>query len=87
MVNDTFDTQTFAVYGSMSFDITEPNGISFALRYDEDREVTNNVPSPADGVLTNIDLTILAVAVYTQRTRLWAAHLGTRPLSTCRLYR
>jgi iron complex outermembrane receptor protein len=54
MVNDTFDTQTFAVYGSMSFDVTEALELSVALRYDsEKREVTNNVPSPADGALSN----------------------------------
>ena len=54
MVNDTFDTETFAVYGSMSYDLTEALELSVALRYDsEKREVTNNVPSPADGALTN----------------------------------
>ena len=54
MVNDTFDTETFAVYGSMSYDVTEALELSVALRYDsEKREVTNNVPSPADGALTN----------------------------------
>lgn len=54
MVNDTFDTQTIAMYGSISYDITEALELSVAVRYDsEKREVTNGVPSPADGALSS----------------------------------
>ena len=53
MVNDTFDTQTFAMFGSISYDVTEALELSVALRYDsEKREVSNGVPSPADGALS-----------------------------------
>ncbi len=54
MVNDTFDTTVMAVFGSINYDITEAVELSVALRYDsEERDVTNNVPSPADGALSN----------------------------------
>ena len=54
MVNDTFDTTVMAVFGSISYDITESVELSLALRYDEEeRDVTNNVPSPATGALTS----------------------------------
>lgn len=53
MVNDTFDTQTIAMFGSISYDVTETLELSVALRYDsEKREVSNGVPSPADGALS-----------------------------------
>ncbi len=54
MVNDTFDTTVMAAFGSISYDISEAVELSVALRYDqEERDVTNNVPSPADGALTS----------------------------------
>ena len=54
MVNDTFDTTVMAVFGSINYDLTEAVELSIALRYDsEERDVTNNVPSPADGALSN----------------------------------
>lgn len=54
MVNDTFDTSVYAVFGSINYDITEKVELSVALRYDrEERDVTNGVPSPADGNLSN----------------------------------
>jgi iron complex outermembrane recepter protein len=54
MVNDTFDTQTIAMYGSINYDVTEALELSVAVRYDsEKREVTNGVPSPADGALSS----------------------------------
>lgn len=53
MVNDTFDTQTIAMFGSISYDVSEALELSVALRYDsEKREVSNGVPSPADGALS-----------------------------------
>jgi iron complex outermembrane receptor protein len=54
MVNDTFDTTVMAAFGSINYDLTESMELSVALRYDrEERDVTNNVPSPADGALSN----------------------------------
>ena len=51
MVNDTFDTQTIAMFGSISYDVTEALELSVALRYDsEKREVSNGVPSPAEAL-------------------------------------
>ncbi len=57
MVNDSFDTTVWAIFGSVNYDITEDVELSLALRYDEeDRSTTNGVPSPADGALsTRID--------------------------------
>lgn len=53
MVNDTFDTTVYAAFGSVNYDITERIELSLALRYDrEERDVTNNVPSPASGALS-----------------------------------
>ena len=53
MVNDTFDTQTLAMFGSINYDVTEALELSVALRYDsEKREVSNGVPSHADRALS-----------------------------------
>jgi iron complex outermembrane recepter protein len=53
MVNDTFDTTVYAVFGSINYDISEDLELSLAVRYDrEERDVTNGVPSPADGALS-----------------------------------
>lgn len=53
IVDDTFDTEVFAVFGSVSYDLTDRMELSLAARYDrEKREVSNNVPSPADGNLS-----------------------------------
>jgi iron complex outermembrane receptor protein len=42
------------MYGSISYDVTEALELSVAVRYDsEKREVTNGVPSPADGALSS----------------------------------
>ena len=54
IVDDTFDTEVYAVFGSVSYDLTDRLELSLAARYDrEKREVSNNVPSPADGNLSN----------------------------------
>ena len=54
MVNDTFDTSVYAAFGSINYDVTESIELSVALRYDrEERKVSNGVPSPADGALSN----------------------------------
>ena len=57
LVLDDFETTVLSGFGSISYDITDRMELSFALRYDvEDREVSNAVPSPADGyVSTQID--------------------------------
>lgn len=57
LVLDNFETSVWAVFGSVNYDISERIELSLALRYDrEERDVNNEVPSPADGFLsTNID--------------------------------
>ena len=57
LVLDDFETTVLSGFGSINYDITDRMELSFALRYDiEDREVSNAVPSPADGyVSTRID--------------------------------
>ena len=57
LVLDDFETTVLSGFGSINYDITDRMELSFAVRYDiEDREVSNAVPSPADGyVSTNID--------------------------------
>lgn len=57
LVLDDFTTDVFAVFGSINYDISDRMELSLAVRYDrEEREVKNQVPSPADGNLsTNID--------------------------------
>ena len=46
LFDDTFDTTVYSAYGMVSYDFTDNQEISFALRYDqEDREVSNNVPN------------------------------------------
>ena len=57
LVLDDFETTVLSAFGSINYDITDRMELSFALRYDiEDREVSNAVPSPADGyVSTNIN--------------------------------
>lgn len=46
LFDDTFDTTVYSAYGLVSYDITDDQEVSFALRYDrEEREVSNNVPN------------------------------------------
>ncbi|MEH6568718.1 MAG: TonB-dependent receptor, partial [Halioglobus sp.] len=46
LFDDTFDTTVYSAYGMVSYDITDNQEISFALRYDrEERDVSNNVPN------------------------------------------
>ena len=43
---DDFDTSVFAVFGELSFDVSDSMEVSLALRYDnEDRDVSNRVPA------------------------------------------
>ncbi|MEL0008009.1 MAG: TonB-dependent receptor, partial [Luminiphilus sp.] len=53
LVLDDFETTVLSGFGSISYDLTDRMELSVALRYDvEDREVTNAVPSPADGYVS-----------------------------------
>lgn len=48
LVADRFDTNVYAVFGSIAYDITDAIEASFALRYDrEEREATSRVPTDA----------------------------------------
>ena len=50
LVLDDFETTVLSGFGSINYDITDRMELSFAVRYDiEDREVSNAVPSPAEG--------------------------------------
>jgi iron complex outermembrane receptor protein len=57
LVLDDFETTVLSGFGAISYDMTDRLELSVGLRYDvEDREVSNAVPSPADGyVSTKID--------------------------------
>ena len=52
---DEFDTSVFAVFGELSFDMSDTMELSFAARYDrEDRDVENRVPAvTASGLNVN----------------------------------
>jgi len=53
---DTFDTEVYAAYGQLEFDLGESMELALALRYDkEDRKVSNNVPNVMSSGL-NINL-------------------------------
>ena len=59
LVHDDFQTEVWAVFGNVQYDVTEDIEASFALRYDrEDREASSKVPSPATQRSTFIDYTI-----------------------------
>jgi iron complex outermembrane receptor protein len=48
LVADRFDTNVYAVFGSIAYDVTDTVEASFALRYDrEEREAMSRVPSGA----------------------------------------
>jgi len=54
LVHDQFDTEVFAVFGQLAYDVTEDLELSAALRYDnENREVSSLVPAPVPGTRTN----------------------------------
>jgi iron complex outermembrane receptor protein len=56
LFHDVFDTQVFAVFGQLEYDMSDTVELALALRYDtEDREVTNQVPNvSASGLNINI---------------------------------
>jgi len=46
LLHDRFETNVFAVFGSLRYDVVDNFELGFALRYDrEDRDVTNLVPT------------------------------------------
>jgi iron complex outermembrane receptor protein len=48
LVHDQFDTDVYAVFGQLAYDLTDAIELSFALRYDrEERDVENLVPTTA----------------------------------------
>ena len=48
LLRDDFDTDVFAVFGQLNYDITDNIEASLALRWDqEERKVDNTVPTPA----------------------------------------
>ena len=58
LVYDRFDTEVFAVFGQLAYDVTDDVEISAALRYDiEKRKVHSLVPSPAQQTSNFIDYT------------------------------
>ena len=58
LVYDRFDTEVFAVFGQLAYEVTDDFEISAALRYDvEKRKVHSLVPSPAQQTSNFIDYT------------------------------
>ena len=58
LVYDRFDTEVFAVFGQLAYDVTDDLEISGAIRYDsEERKVHSLVPSPAQQTSNFIDYT------------------------------
>jgi len=50
LIHDQFDSDIYAVFGQIAFDITDGLEAAFALRYDrEEREAKSLVPTVADG--------------------------------------
>ncbi|MFK7830798.1 MAG: TonB-dependent receptor [Congregibacter sp.] len=51
MFADAFDTQVFALFGSLDFDLSDTLALSLALRYDrEERDVSSRVPNVTDPI-------------------------------------
>ena len=58
LVFDQFDTEVFAVFGSIAYDVTDDLEFALAVRYDnEKRKVHSLVPSPAQQTSTFVDFT------------------------------
>lgn len=58
LFHDQFDTEVYAAFGQLEFDLNTEMELAFALRYDrEEREVSNKVPNvSASGLNNNIGL-------------------------------
>lgn len=51
LLRDDFDTEVFALFGQLNYDLTDNVEASLALRWDsEDRDVDNTVPTPSEQV-------------------------------------
>jgi iron complex outermembrane receptor protein len=51
LLRDDFDTEVFALFGQLNYDITDNVEASLAVRWDqEDRDVDNTVPTPSEQV-------------------------------------
>ena len=51
LLRDDFDTEVFAVFGQLNYDLTDNVEASLALRWDqEERDVDNTVPTPSEQV-------------------------------------
>jgi iron complex outermembrane receptor protein len=58
LVHDRFDTEVWAVFGSLAYDVTDDLEASVALRYDhESREVRSLVPPPSQQRSNFVDYT------------------------------
>jgi iron complex outermembrane receptor protein len=56
LVRDDFDTEVFAVFGQLNYDLTDNVEASLALRWDqEERDVDNTVPTPSEQVTRYIN--------------------------------
>lgn len=56
LVHDKFDTEVFAVFGQLGYDLTDRMNVSFAGRWDrEERKVTNLVPTDARSQFIDFD--------------------------------
>ncbi len=56
LVRDQFDTTVYSLFGGINYDLTDAIEASFALRWDqEERDVTNLVPTPSQITSTRID--------------------------------
>ena len=56
LVRDIFDTSVYAAFASLNYDLSDDIEVSLALRYDrEDRDVTNDVPTPSTRVSDRIN--------------------------------
>ncbi len=62
LVHDEFNTEVFAVFGNVQYDIREDLEVSLAIRYDrEDREASSKVPPPSQQRSVFVDYTIAAL--------------------------
>lgn len=61
LVHDEFNTEVWAVFGNVQYDVTDDVEVGLALRYDrEDREASSLVPGPNVQRSTFIDYTVAA---------------------------
>ena len=56
LVHDAFDSQVFAIFGNIAYDVSDDVELSLALRYDREERKTNSLV-PTDARSTYIDFT------------------------------